>query len=404
MNPSRFLVPHIAFVSLACAAFAAASPAVWAQQTPPLPALVPAASGDAIAGPIRKADTVRVLVAGADNLGGDFKVEADGTVFLPSLGQIDVAGKSPREAAQVVAQQIEAKKLLKKADVAVYITQRKAREVIINGAVGVQGRQPIKEATVLSEALEASGPLTGADLTRVVITRNGQEMTVNYKKYQSGQANGTEFNPLLEDGDRIYVYSGTPGEGIVRVLGEVKEAAKTTVPITQGTTVGQVLQSAGGVTDYADRSNIFVQRGTEKIPVPYDEILRNPAGKDIALRDKDEINVPRLERIKQITVGGAVVKPDSFPLRTRVTLLDAVAQAGGTQDGAQQNKVEVRRRTEKGAIKTTVFDMRKDDEAATELRDGDYVFVPYGKRQNNNVGAAAGILGGLGALFGIFRR
>ena len=158
------------------------------------------------------------------------------------------------------------------------------------------------------------------------------------------------------------------------------------------------------MTDYADRSNIFVLRGAEKIPVPYDEILRNSAGKDIALKDKDEINVPRLDRTKQITVGGAVVKPNSFPLQTRVTLLDAVAQAGGTQDGAQQNKVEVRRRTDKGAIATSIYDLKKDTEAATELRDGDYVFVPYGKRPNNNVGAAAGILGGLGALFGIFRR
>ena len=379
-------------------------PPAFAQQTPPAQTAPAPAAGEAITGPIRRADAVRVVVAGADNLGGDFKVEADGSVFLPRLGQVDMAGKSPREAAQGIASLIETKKLLKRADVAVYITARKGREVVINGAVGVQGRQSIRDAAVLSEALEASGPLTGADLTRVVITRGGREITVNYKNYQSGLGNGAEFNPPLEDADRIYVYSGTPGEGIVRVLGEVKDSTKVTVPITQGTTVGQVLQSAGGVTDYADRSNIFVLRGAEKIPVAYDEILRNSAGKDIALKDKDEINVPRLDRTKQITVGGAVVKPNSFPLQTRVTLLDAVAQAGGTQDGAQQNKVEVRRRTDKGAITTSIYDLKKDTEAATELRDGDYVFVPYGKKQNNNVGAAAGILGGLGALFGIFRR
>ena len=213
-------------------------PPAFAQQTPPAQTAPAPVAGEAITGPIRRADAVRVVVAGADTLGGDFKVEADGSVFLPRLGQVDIAGKSPREAAQGIASLIETKKLLKKADVAVYITGRKGREVVINGAVGVQGRQSIRDAAVLSEALEASGPLTGADLTRVVITRGGRDITVNYKNYQSGLGNGAEFNPPLEDADRIYVYSGTPGEGIVRVLGEVKDSTKVTVPITQGTTVG----------------------------------------------------------------------------------------------------------------------------------------------------------------------
>lgn len=397
----RFSVPLCALTFAACSCPVAA----FAQQTPPaLVASAPPASGDAISGPIRKADTVRVLVSGAENLGGDFRVEADGTVFLPRLGQVSLAGKSQGEAAQAVATQIEAKKLLKKADVAVYITGRKSREVVINGAVTMQGRQTIKDASVLSEALESAAPLTNADLTRVVITRDGREIPINYKNYRSGSGNRVESNPALEDNDRIYVYSGTPGEGIVRVLGEVKDSTKVTLPITQGTTVGQVLQSVGGVTDYADRSNIFVRRGTERIPVSYDDILRNTAGKDIALQDKDEINIPRLERAKQFTIGGAVVRPNAFPLQTRVTLLDAVAQAGGTQDGARQNEVEVRRRNDNGSILTSKYDLRRDTDAATELRDGDYVFVPYGKKRGNDVGTGVGILSGIGALFGIFRH
>ena len=52
--------------------------------------------------------------------------------------------------------------------------------------------------------------------------------------------------------------------------GEVKDPTKTVVPILEGTTVGLILQTVGGVTELADKGGIYVQRGAEKIAVPYD--------------------------------------------------------------------------------------------------------------------------------------
>jgi protein involved in polysaccharide export with SLBB domain len=384
--------------------------AVRAQDAAPPPAAAPPAASaplptDPIAGPIRKSDTVRVIVAGADNLSGEFRVEADGTFSHPRLGQINVAGKMQAAVAQDIARRIQQRQLLKRADVAVYIVGRKARTVTVNGAVTTQGQQVIRDGAVLSQVLENAVLSPAADLSKVVITRGDRKINVDYRRFRTGQSSDAANNPALEDQDSIYVFSAAPTEGTVRVNGEVKDSTKVLIPIATGTTVGQVLQTVGGVTSYADRSGIYITRGAERIPVPYDEILRNPAAKDIVLQNNDQINVPKLDRPRQVSVTGAVRNAVAIPLTSRLTLLDAVAAAGGAIDGAEQDKIAVRRPASNGAFTTRTYNLKNDVDASTELQDGDVVTVPMGRqRPRTDIGAVVGILSGVAVLFSTLRR
>jgi protein involved in polysaccharide export with SLBB domain len=354
-------------------------------------------AADPISGPIRKADTIRVVVAGAEWLSGEFRVENDGSISIPRVGPVIVVEKMQGDAAQAIGKQIETKKLLKKADVSVYIVSRKPREVLINGAVQMQGKQTLKDNAVLSEALETAAPLGTADLSRVVINRAGKEITVNYKKYRNGESKDEAFNPKLEDDDRIFIFALTPTEGAVKVNGEVKDSTKVIFPLTQGLTVGQILQMVGGITDYADRNGIVLIRGEQRIKVPYDDIVRKVPGKDIAMMDKDELNVPRLERPKQFKVAGGVRNANTFLLTTKTTLLDAIGQAGGLIEGVPQNKIAIRRTNAFGVVTTLKYDLRKNTDAAAEVLDGDFVDVPYPPRQRNllnDIGTIIGVLSG----------
>jgi protein involved in polysaccharide export with SLBB domain len=399
----------LTIIGICCLATAAQPGGARAQDAggaPAPPAVTGGPNTDAFAGPIRNGDSIRVVVASEASLGGDFRVENDGTVQIPRLGALKVAGHMQSDAAKTIAKRIQDQKLLKRADVAVYITGRKVRSVVINGAVTTQGQQPIKDGTLLSEILEGANPVAGADLSRVAITHaDGTSQTVDYRKFRNGVTNTTDVNPSLQEGDRIYVYSSVPTEGTIRVSGEVKDQSRLVLPLTSGMTVGQALQLVGGVTDYADRGNIYVSRAGQRLPVPYDDILRRTPGKDIVLQDKDEIDIPRLDKPRQITVAGAVRDPKSESLLSRLTLLEAVAGAGGPQDGAQQGKVELRRRDGNGQLATHVYDLTKDTDAATELIDGDYVFVPYPRqRPRTDPGTVIGILSGLAILFSTLRH
>jgi len=357
---------------------------------------------DPIAGPIRVADTIKIAVADTDDFGGEFRVEPEGSITVPQLGDIAVHGLTTGAAGSRIAQRLVAAGLLKSAVVRVTIIGRKPREVMVNGAVTNQGRQVVHDGTLLSEVIESAGLQPAADLTRVVINRAGTPMTVDYKQFRNGIANTPEVNPLLEDGDRIYIYSSQPSEGAVRLVGEVKDATKPLLPITTGTTVGQIIQQSGGITDYADRSGIYLIRGGLRIPVAYEAILRGTPGSDIVLKDRDEVHIPRLERPHAITVAGAVHNPSTYPLNTPTTLLQAVALAGGPQEGARSNQVLLRRQAPNGTVLTRTMNMERDADAAVPLQDGDYIEIPYARRSNSgaNVGGVVGILSGLAVLFG----
>ena len=54
-------------------------------------------------GPVESGDTVRVRVAGAENLSGVFLVNSDGNITAPRLGQIAIAGATTSLAAAASA-------------------------------------------------------------------------------------------------------------------------------------------------------------------------------------------------------------------------------------------------------------------------------------------------------------
>src|SRR5688500_9551618 len=77
--------------------------AIFAQDQPPAPA-----TNDPISGPIRVADTIRVVVAGVEgqNLGGEFKIEQDGSVTLPRLGSFKALTRMPADVAADIKKRI----------------------------------------------------------------------------------------------------------------------------------------------------------------------------------------------------------------------------------------------------------------------------------------------------------
>jgi protein involved in polysaccharide export with SLBB domain len=91
----------------------------------------------------------------------------------------------------------------------------------------------------------------------------------------------------------------------------------------------------------------------------------------------------------------------TFPLQRPTTLIEAIAQAGGPQDGARQNVVEIRRVADNGVVTTKVYNLEKSADAGAEIQTGDVIFVPYAKQRSRmDLGTVLGALGSLAILFG----
>lgn len=102
--------------------------------------------------------------------------------------------------------------------------------------------------------------------------------------------------------------------------------------------------------------------------------LRDP---ELTLELKDFLK-PRF------TVGGQVDKPGQFELRGRVTVLEAIAMAGGFKNSAKHSQVVLFRRYDEARALTRVINAKRLQKANSvaedpDLRAGDFLFVP----QNN---------------------
>lgn len=356
-------------------------------------------------GPVEVGDTVRVRIAGADNLSGTFLVDADGNITAPRLGQIAIVGSSTLLAAERVTARIIQLQLLKRPDVVVDIIGRPAKEVTVGGAVLRPGAQLFKKGMHLSDLLDGAGLQPSSDTSRVHIDRGGVLIVVDFRKFSTGQDVTAATNPIIEVADRIYVMSVEQLAGIARVIGEIKDPKGAIVALSNRTTVSQALQQAGGLTDQGDPKRVSIRRENREVFVDAAALLSGDLSNDIQLVDGDTIIVPKRIRKAEATVTGAVRNAGGVSLLSPLTLLQAIGQAGGLLEGANRKAVVVRRLSLDGKLVSGIADLDRDTDAAMLLQDGDVIEVPQNKRISRfDFNRVAGSVIAAVSLLNVFRR
>lgn len=115
----------------------------------------------------------------------------------------------------------------------------------------------------------------------------------------------------------------------VFVVGEIETPGNlpiTDVPMRVADAIGQ----AGGPTAQADLSVVHVTRGSERLTLDVERLYyEGDLSQNLLLQHGDVITVPD-RRERKVFVLGEVAQPRSYPLpRGRLTLADAVSDAGG---------------------------------------------------------------------------
>jgi len=132
----------------------------------------------------------------------------------------------------------------------------------------------------------------------------------------------------------------------------------------------------------ADLRHAYAVRGGKKLDVDfYKLVVGGDTSQDLQLQPDDLIYVPdTLQR--RIRVVGAVKLPGIFPFTDGMTTLDAVLSAGGFNDFASQNNVEVVRREGDKVenIRVRLKDVINDGDVSKNLmlKPGDIVKVNTG--------------------------
>lgn len=167
----------------------------------------------------------------------------------------------------------------------------------------------------------------------------------------------------------------------VSILGAVANPGNHFIP--GRTTLLEVLLDAGGLTPDHGPS-IFVRRRAEnglsdRVEIPaYDLVTAGDPALNLPILPGDYIHVPPAGEVV-IHLLGEIEKSGSlvFPANRRVTLLTAIAGAGGLLETAAR-KIRIKRHAATGELEEVVVDYRKilnGSEPDVELEDGDLIIV-----------------------------
>ena len=152
-------------------------------------------------------DVFTMEVVGEKDLPREYQVSSDGSVDLPYLQTVQVAGLEPQEIARLVRKLLIEKQILSDPSVVVQVKEYNSRRVTIMGQVAKPGTFPYTIGLTLIQALSQAGGVTGiGNLDRVNLTRRttggSRTVVISIGTIMEGRS----ADIPLQSGDRIFVH------------------------------------------------------------------------------------------------------------------------------------------------------------------------------------------------------
>ncbi len=182
----------------------------------------------------------------------------------------------------------------------------------------------------------------------------------------------------------------------VSVLGEVK--APGPYPTATPRSILDVLALAGGLSQLADRNILIERHGNPTEPVHYyyannpDKAVEN----QVAVNPGDTVIVPKAGIVY---VLGDVNRPGGYAMtnnQSQMTLLEALALAGGLSKTAKENRARLIRKVTGGSYSDRTLSLENLEKGKTPdfaMQPGDVLYVPFSYGKNLAVFGSANIAG-----------
>lgn len=197
-------------------------------------------------------DRIEITVHNQPELASALTVTREGTITAPMVGEIEVAGLSPREVAVKLAELL-GRDYLVDPEVDVKVEEYRSQWVMVTGEVRVTGRIPLRGGTRLKEVLSEAGGFRSEAGQEIRISRKRDDSDeYEVRRVERAAFEKGEGNPLLRHGEIVEV----PPAAFCYVQGEVRSPGK--VRVERGTTLLRAVAQVGGLTEWANKKTVKV--------------------------------------------------------------------------------------------------------------------------------------------------
>jgi polysaccharide export outer membrane protein len=202
-------------------------------------------------------DLIHIFVYKNPDLTADFRLQEDGRVTLPLVGQLALAGKAIPEAEKTIADALVSGAFLQAPQVSVSMVTPRHKQAVVLGNVTHPGPVNLDYLdTRLSDVLAAGGGITPTGADEVVVTgaRNGKSFRRVINVPAALADEGGEQNIVIASGDVLYVQRAP----VFYAYGEVQKPGP--YRLENNMTLQQAVITAGGLTKRASESRVRLQR------------------------------------------------------------------------------------------------------------------------------------------------
>jgi len=270
--------------------------------------------------PVRAGDEVRVHLWGRINEEHLLRVGRDGTLNLPRIGPIRVAGQPFGTMERTVRQKLQN---IEGVNVALSMGELRPIGIHIVGEVNSPGFHTVSPLTNVTNALFTAGGITKrGSLRSVQLKRNGK--LISEVDFYDFLISGNDKTGLrLQSGDVIVV---PVAKQMVAVVGNVRRSAM--YELKKPTKLSEVLELAGGVSPSGWTNRIQVERfeGNNR-QIIFDVDSSRMAMPDVVIKDGDIIKVfPVLDKGQNaVFLSGNVLRPGKYEFKNGMRIRDVIA-------------------------------------------------------------------------------
>lgn len=284
-------------------------------------------------------DTVRIQLFGNNNGIYEFDVTRDGTLNLPQIGPITVAGLPFSEFREDVNERV--KQSLIGTQVFVTMGQLRTIRVFVLGDANRPGSYVVDSLSTISSALYKSGGISRIGSLRDIQLKRSGKVVTHLDLYDLLLRGDTSGDVRLQPGDVVFV---PPIGAQVSVSGAVKRPA--IYETRRGASVSDVVKLAGGFLADAFPEGARIERiqeGEQRVVLDVD--LAAAAGRSMMTQPGDILTIPQVlpDLEKSVTLAGQVQRSGAYEWHPGMRLTDIIGSLAELRPGADSEYLLIRR-------------------------------------------------------------